>query len=437
MLAALREIAPDATFLALTDRPDVHEAISFLKQGVYEYLEEPLSFDSFLRSLAEAIDNRDAFREIQNLNRSLEAQRAQLVQEKAELEKRNRELEAISLVARAVSSSLELEEILGNLARCIQETFGFERILIGLLDSLRTWEGVQVVVGAEDAVRDDLRRKARWHLREGKRQPWIQAVLKRGEILRVTDPASHPLTAGTPLENLHSGPFVKIPMVAKGQIVGSITIDNPRSSRAVEDEEMDVLTIFADSGAMAVENARLYQTMKELSVRDELTGLFNRRHFLRQLEAEWNHAARHGMALTLLMIDVDHFKSFNDLNDHLTGDAALRKVSDLLVQNTRGIDTVARYGGEEFVVILPRTSKENALIVADKLRAAVSSATVEGEEVLPGGSLTVSVGLAAYPGDATTPHELIERADWALYRAKAAGRDRVVDWQDQPQRAAN
>ncbi|NTU59677.1 MAG: GAF domain-containing protein, partial [Deltaproteobacteria bacterium] len=269
VLSCLRDVAPDATFLAVTGQPDVHEAIAFLKQGVYEYLEEPLSFEAFLASVAEAIDNRDAFREIQNLNLSLEAQREQLIREKAGLEKKNRELEAISLVARAVSSSLELEEILANLARCIQETFGFERILIGLLDSLRAWEKVQVVAGLPDSARDELRRKARWPLREGKRQPWIEAVLVRGEILRVLDPASHPLTAGTPLQELHRGPFVKIPMVAKGQIVGSITVDNPASGRPVDDDEMGVLTIFADSGAMAVDNARLYQTMKELSVRDE------------------------------------------------------------------------------------------------------------------------------------------------------------------------
>jgi diguanylate cyclase (GGDEF)-like protein len=226
-------------------------------------------------------------------------------------------------------------------------------------------------------------------------------------------------------------------MAARGHIVGSITIDNPASGRGIESEELEVLGIFADSGAMAVENARLYQTMKELSVRDELTGLFNRRHFLRQLEAEWNHADRHRMPVTLLMVDVDHFKSFNDLNDHLAGDAALRRVAELLIRNTRGIDTVARYGGEEFVVILPQTSKKNAGIVADKLRSAVANAAVEGEDVLPGGRLTVSVGLAAFPGDAATPHELVERADWALYQAKAAGRNRVVDWQHPEREAAS
>jgi diguanylate cyclase (GGDEF)-like protein len=197
----------------------------------------------------------------------------------------------------------------------------------------------------------------------------------------------------------------------------------------VGDEEMEVLRIFADTAAMAVENARLYQTMRDLSVRDELTGLFNRRHFLEQLEAECNHAQRHESPLALLMLDVDHFKLFNDGNDHLTGDAALRKVAGLMLRNTRGIDTVARYGGEEFVVILPRTSKRNAHVVAEKLRRAVERAAFDGEDVLPGGTLTVSVGVAGYPEDARETRELMERADWSLYRAKAEGRNRVTSWE--------
>jgi diguanylate cyclase (GGDEF)-like protein len=218
-------------------------------------------------------------------------------------------------------------------------------------------------------------------------------------------------------------------MVARGHVVGTITVENPSSEKSVSEEDLETLGIFADTAAMAVENARLYQTMKELSVRDELTGLFNRRHFLGQLEAEWNDATRHEMPLSLLLIDIDHFKAFNDGNDHLTGDAALREVGQLFVRKTRGIDTVARYGGEEFVVILPRTRKKSGGVVAEKLRAAVASHHFHGEEAVPGGKLTISLGVAAYPEDAASSQEILERADWALYRAKAGGRNRVCKWE--------
>ncbi|MBI5017542.1 MAG: diguanylate cyclase [Deltaproteobacteria bacterium] len=428
-LDVLRRVAPEATFLAVTSRPDIQEAVDYLKQGVYEYLEEPLAPEAFLQSLAEAIENRDAFREILSLNQTLESQKRHLEEEKRELERRNSELEAISRMARAVSSTLDLQEILDQLAGRLRETFAYERIVIGLLDPKTSCEEARVGVGIPDEARDATLRSMRWPLRDAKRHPWLNTVLREGAVLRVDDPSTDPQTRSTPLADVHRGPFAKIPMVARGQIVGSITVDNPLSRRPVAEDEMDVLRIFADTAAMAVENARLYQTMRDLSVRDELTGLFNRRHFLQQIEAECNHSERHASPLALLMLDVDHFKLFNDGNDHLMGDEALRKVAALFLRNTRGIDTVARYGGEEFVIILPRTTKRNAHVVAEKLRRSVERATFEGEEALPGATLTVSVGIAGYPDDAQGTRELVERADWALYQAKAEGRNRVRTWE--------
>lgn len=429
-MEALRAVAPEATFLAVTSRPDIHEAVGYLKQGVYEYLEEPLEPAEFLASVVEAIENRDAFREILSLNKALEHQKGRLEDEKAELERRNAELEAISRVARAVSSTLELDEILRQLAACLQDTFAFDRIFVGLVDARTHCEEAHVGLGVEDEGRDEFLRRLHCPLREGRRNTWVHTVLRQGQVLRVEDAAADPATRGTPLAEILSGPFVKLPLVARGHVVGSITVDNSPSRRAVNDEEVGVLRIIADTAAMAVENARLYGSMRDLSVRDELTGLYNRRHFLHQIDAECNHAERHESPLSLLMLDVDHFKLFNDRNDHLAGDAALRRVAGVFLRNTRGTDTVARYGGEEFVVLLPRTSKQDAWVVAEKLRRAVERTAVEGEEVLPGGKLTVSVGLASYPGDATEPRALLERADWSLYRAKAEGRNRVATWQE-------
>jgi diguanylate cyclase (GGDEF)-like protein len=428
-LDVLRAIAAEATFLSVTSEPDIREATNFLKNGVYEYLQEPMEAEEFLRSVVEAIENREAFREILDLNQKLEAQTVHLLQEKVELERKNRELEAVSRLARAVSSTLNLEEILTLLAQCIRETFDFRRIVIGLMDPGASCERAQIVIGFPAEARDETLKRMCWHLKDRKRQAWIRTVLQEGTVLRVNDPATDPLTRGTPLAEIHRNAFVKLPMVARGHIVGSITVETTDSGNPIPVQAMEILVIFADTAAMAVENARLYETMRELSVRDELTGLFNRRHFMRQLEAEWNHALRHDISLSLLLIDVDHFKAFNDGNDHLMGDLALREIATVFVRNTRGIDTVARYGGEEFVVILPNTSKGKAAVVAEKLRAAVISRHFQGEEAVPGGKLTMSTGLAAYPEDAHSSGELLERADLALYRAKGLGRNRVCGWE--------
>ncbi len=424
-LVALRKIAPEATFLPVTDVPDPREALVYLKQGAFEYLEEPLAPGEFLRALSEAIQNRDTFREILELNRTLESQKEQLLNEKQELERKNRELEAVSSLARALASTLDLGEVLNHLTRSIHRIFGFERIVVGLVDQVGSREEAKAGLEADGAVPAETLRRMQWSLQDGRRHPWIRTVFQEGRTLCVTDPSQDPETRDTPLAELHRNPFVKLPMVAGGMIVGTITAEDPRIQGPAAEEELAILRIFADTAAMAVENARLYQSMKELSVRDELTGLYNRRHLLRQLEAEWNHAQRHEMPLALLMIDIDHFKRMNDGNDHITGDAALRKLAAALLRNTRGIDTVARYGGEEFVILLPRASRQNARAVAEKLRRVVEDTSFVGEEVVPAGTLTVSVGAAAYPEDATAPNELLERADWALYQAKARGRNRV------------
>lgn len=425
VLTTLRAFAPEATFLPVATRPDPREALGYLKRGAFEYLEEPLTPEAFLTALAEAIENRDTFHEVLALNRVLEAQREQLLAEKAQLEKRNRELEAMSRLARALAATLDLGETLHQFARCVHDTFGFPRIVVGLMDHAEHCEEARVALAPAGAVSEDDLRRMRWFLRDASRHPWIRTVLLEGKVLKVDEPARHPETRDSPVALLHPVAFVKVPLVARGRVTGSITVEH---GAALTDDDLEILRIFADTAAMAIENARLYHSMRELSVRDELTGLYNRRHLLRQIEAEWGQAERHHSPLSLLLLDVDHFKKLNDGNDHLTGDAALRKLGALLLRNTRGIDTVARYGGEEFVVLLPRAPKEVAALVAEKLRRVVEQTAFDGEAAVPGGKLTMSVGLACYPEDATTAQELMERADWALYRAKNSGRNRVAEW---------
>src|SRR3990172_2142995 len=132
------------------------------------------------------------------------------------------------------------------------------------------------------------------------------------------------------------------------------------------------------------------------------------------------------MPLTLIMVDIDHFKRYNDTHGHPQGDEVLKDVSSILLKNTRQVDVVARYGGEELVLILPLTPKEPALLVAEKLRRAIEEAPVPGEQILPTRRLTISLGVATYPTDATTATGLVLAADRALYQAKQAGRNKVA-----------
>jgi two-component system, cell cycle response regulator len=161
-----------------------------------------------------------------------------------------------------------------------------------------------------------------------------------------------------------------------------------------------------------------------LAKTDGLTGLYNRRHFQEELEKEMDRAAAESWPLSLLFIDLDHFKQYNDRFGHLEGDAELRRVAAQVLKSIRSTDTAYRYGGEELAVLLPSCPKDQAVRVAEKLRNAVSSGTQKPGRF--GGRTTVSIGVASFPADGRVPRGLVDTADAALYEAKARGRDCVV-----------
>ncbi len=164
---------------------------------------------------------------------------------------------------------------------------------------------------------------------------------------------------------------------------------------------------------------------KHLSRTDGLTDLYNQRFFHKLLESEISRAKRFRQSLCLLMLDIDNFKVYNDTNGHPAGDQALKRLAWILNKSVRSCDIVARYGGEEFVVIAPQTDLEGGKILATRLNRLVREAKFVKEEVLPQGRLTVSIGVASFPDQASDKRNLIERSDQALYQAKAGGRDKV------------
>ena len=170
---------------------------------------------------------------------------------------------------------------------------------------------------------------------------------------------------------------------------------------------------------------------KELSRKDGLTNLYNHRFFHQLLETEVSRALRYNRVVSLLMIDIDNFKRFNDSHGHPAGDVALKQLARLLEKGSRSCDFVARYGGEEFAVIAPEAAPDAARRMAERLREMIADAHFEGEEAMPGGSLAISIGVATVPMQAQDKCELVERADQALYRAKALGRNRVVVYGDE------
>jgi len=169
------------------------------------------------------------------------------------------------------------------------------------------------------------------------------------------------------------------------------------------------------------------ERLRELAVTDGLTSLYNYRYFKEFLAQELRRAERHHTNVSVVMIDIDFFKNYNDAYGHLAGDEVLRILARLMRENIRSIDLAARYGGEEFALVLPETNKSAARFVANKIKKLVEEFKFRNEETQPNGKLTVSMGVATYPGDGKVMEDLINRADQWLYQAKAGGRNRVVD----------
>ncbi len=212
--------------------------------------------------------------------------------------------------------------------------------------------------------------------------------------------------------------------------VGLLVVMNKVGGEVFHSLDMDLLLTYSFQVVLAIENARLHEHTRRLAITDGLTGLLNHREFQNRLEAETRRSERYNRPLALVMIDIDHFKTFNDRFGHQVGDRVLQEVARTIRMLVRDIDIPARYGGEEFVLILPETSYDHAKVVAERIRGTVFEKPFRNESTGEELHITVSIGIAAFPGDAKGREELIMRSDQALYFAKKEGRNRVCRYDE-------
>lgn len=191
----------------------------------------------------------------------------------------------------------------------------------------------------------------------------------------------------------------------------------------INKEDEDKFNILAQQFLLGIKRVILYQRVQELAITDSLTGIFSRRYYLERLNEEIARSKKFKYRFSFLMVDIDHFKTYNDRYGHLVGDVILREVSKTIKENMRQIDLVGRYGGEEFSIILTETDKEGAVFAAERIRQAIENKPIRAyDEDL---KVTVSIGISVFPSDSKDATKLIEKADQALYQAKHTGRNRV------------
>jgi len=333
------------------------------------------------------------------------------------LSRHSQELTIFHDVAKALTSSLDLDSILQTIMEKMAEYFRPDTWSLLMVDEEHSELYFAIAVGpAAEALKN-----VRLKVGEGI-AGW---VAKHGEQLVVPDVAADPRFAKRIDESTQweTQSIICVPLRSKLSVLGVIQLVNVDMSQFSE-QELFFLQSLCDYAAIAIENARWVERIQELTITDDCTGLYNARHLYKTLDTEVYRSSRFGYEFSVLFIDLDHFKTVNDTHGHLIGSKLLAEIGYLVKAQLRLIDFAFRYGGDEFVVLLPQTSKDQALVVAKRLRDALRASSFCREESL-NLNVRASMGLATYPHDARTAHDIIRQADEMMYLVKNSSRDNI------------
>jgi len=337
------------------------------------------------------------------------------------LEKKLSEVYIHYHIARTIGSQLDLREMLRQVFDIIQKTLSFERISVYVLDENQ--ENLELVFHRGLDVPGDI------SLRIGEGTPG--RIVASGEHVHIHDLLVFYETCNDflhiPGEEKRDGSYIGIALKARNTTIGIIGMDNS-TKYGLSVDDMDFMAILSHQLSAGIEKSRLFEKIQLLSQHDGLTGLYNHRMFLEKLEQEINRLERTGKTLSLMMLDIDHFKQFNDNFGHQVGDSVLKELAVIILAQSRShsIDICCRYGGEEFAIIMPELGLQGAFNVAERLRKTVENTLFTLKDNKREGKVTISLGVAAIiSGEELSPAKLINKADDALYLSKRNGRNQV------------
>ncbi|MCI5221449.1 MAG: diguanylate cyclase [Candidatus Electrothrix sp. AR4] len=357
-------------------------------------------------------------KQLQRQTEKLTATNKKLTRTIEELTQRNLEmltLQQLGEFLQACESEKETYQVLiGTCRRLFPSDSGYLSLLDDSLKLLR------IVASWGDVEHE--------HLEFEQQQCW---AVRRGKTHAVRHPKIDPVC---PHLNLPSdkGCFC-VPMTAQGEVLGMMHLligseilgqQSEHEFTQVFESKQRLFVSIADRYSMRLVDLRLRETLKMQSIRDQLTGLYNRRHMEASFQREISRAQRHNSLLGVIMIDVDHFNVFNDTYGHDLGDMVLRELGNFLLHHTREEDIACRYGGEEFFIIMPEASLENTYKRAEQLKKGVEELAVKRDNEYH--TVTISLGIATFPEHGATADEIVRAADSALYQAKSRGRNQVV-----------
>jgi diguanylate cyclase (GGDEF)-like protein len=322
-------------------------------------------------------------------------------------------------LGKALTSSLQLDQVLRTIMEKIEEFLRPDNWSLLLLDEAKQELYFELAVGKASQALKDLRIKVGQGI-----AGW---VAQHGEIVIVPDTSKDTRFFSKVDEKtkMETRSIVAVPVRFRDTCLGVIELINCVGPEGFDSRDLKLLEALSDFAAIALENARHVKRIHELTIKDDCTSLYNARHMGFILDTEIYRSQRYNYEFSIVFIDLDHFKQVNDTHGHLVGSRLLGEMGDALKTNSRLIDFAFRYGGDEFVLLLPQTSKDNAIKVARRLHRLIRETVWLAKEGLDI-RVTPSIGLAAYPADSKTKEGLLHLADEAMYLVKNTNRDNVA-----------
>ncbi|TFH01608.1 MAG: diguanylate cyclase [Calditrichales bacterium] len=415
--------------LMLSAKSEVKDVIHGLEVGADDYIIKPFSFDELIARVNSALRYKTLNDSLRSQSHQLEEMNEQNFQLNQSLVEKNRELrKKIYDLRNIFDVSLELHSIL-DVERLINST------LLSLIGKFSSKSAVFLypkkkneqrlsILNSKGLYKADIE-----HLMIEKSDELFDYFHKNPSPQLISKlPKYVQRSAGArALERINMELISPISLVRTKEDA-LICLGSRVNEKPYLKTEIEILLTINNIVSIALSNASLYDEVTQLSYTDGMTELHNYRYFEMRLNEEIGRHTRNNQGVSLIILDVDHFKNYNDTLGHQAGDDVLRKLAQILKDTVRENDIVARYGGEEFAVILPSVGREGVIILAERLRSHIEEAVFEDEQVQPLGRVTVSVGTASLPIDAMDASDLIYKADTALYAAKHAGRNRVKQY---------
>lgn len=348
--------------------------------------------------------------EIGDLTKTFDEMRVNLKETREDLDYRILELSTLYEVGKAISSELNFRKLQNMILELVVKVIKADKGSLMLLDDAEKILSIGVAVGLSEEIARETKMEigqsiAGWVVRN--KVPLFIKNVETDEVFK-----------SIKTQNVRTGTLMCMPLIAKEKILGTLNVSKAEAESFTE-RDFELFKNLANQAAIAIDNARLYR----YAVTDEMTKLYNHRYFQQRLDEELQRCDRYQSHLSLIIIDVDHFKAFNDTYGHQEGDRVLKTVASLIEDNIREIDIAARYGGEEFTVICPEKNTDGAIVPAERIRKAIEQYDfrINGQSV----PLTISTGIACYPEIANNKIDLIKKADLALYYSKKTGRNKT------------